>query len=53
MALAGPVGERVGIPTTFVAAALVPPLLAVVAIVAWRLPRDEIAHPLDRKACAG
>ena len=38
MALAGPVGERVGIPVTFVVAALVPPLLAVVALVAWRLP---------------
>ena len=48
MALAGPVGERVGIPLTFVAAAVVPPVLAVVALLAWRLPRDEVAHPLDR-----
>jgi MFS family permease len=48
MALAGPVGERVGIPLTFVVAAVVPPVLAVVAIAAWRLPRDEVAHPLDR-----
>jgi MFS family permease len=48
MALAGPVGERVGIPITFVVAAVVPPVLAVVALLAWRLPRDEIAHPLDR-----
>ncbi len=48
MALAGPVGERVGIPTSFVVAAVVPPVLAAVAIVAWRLPRDEVAHPLDR-----
>ena len=48
MALAGPVGERVGIPATFVIAALVPPVLAVVALLAWRLPRDELAHPLDR-----
>jgi MFS family permease len=47
MALAGPVGERVGIPVAFVVAALVPPVLAVIALVAWRLPRDEIAHPLD------
>lgn len=47
MALAGPVGERVGIPITFVVAALVPPVLAVVALAAWRLPRDELAHPLD------
>jgi predicted MFS family arabinose efflux permease len=47
MALAGPVGERVGIPVTFVVAAVVPPVLAVVALLAWRLPRDEIAHPID------
>ena len=48
MALAGPVGERVGIPVAFVVAAVVPPVLAVIALVAWRLPRDEIAHPLNR-----
>jgi MFS family permease len=48
MALAGPVGEHVGIPLTFVAAAVVPSVLAVVALLAWRLPRDELAHPLDR-----
>ena len=48
MALAGPVGEHIGIPTTFVVAALVPPVLAVGALLAWRLPRDEVAHPLDR-----
>ena len=46
-ALAGPVGERVGIPTTFVVAAVVPPVLAVVALLAWRLPRDEIANPIE------
>jgi MFS family permease len=46
MALAGPVGERVGIPLTFVVAATVPPVLAVLALLAWRLPRDELAHPL-------
>jgi MFS family permease len=48
MALAGPVGERIGIPLTFVVAAVVPPVLAVIALLAWRLPRDEIAHPLDK-----
>jgi predicted MFS family arabinose efflux permease len=47
MALAGPVGERWGIPPTFVVAATVPTLLAVVALVVWGLPRDELAHPLD------
>jgi MFS family permease len=46
MALAGSVGERVGIPLTFVVAATVPPVLAVLALLAWRLPRDELAHPL-------
>ena len=34
--------------TTFVVTAVIPPVLAVVALLAWRLPRDEIAHPLDR-----
>jgi len=53
MALAGPVGERVGLPVTFVVAAVVPPLLAVAALVAWRLPRDETAHPLDRERARG
>ena len=48
MALAGPVGERIGLPVAFVVAALVPPVLAVAALLAWRLPRDELAHPLDR-----
>jgi MFS family permease len=48
MALAGPVGERVGIPVAFVVAAVVPPVLAVIALGAWRLPRDEVAHPLNR-----
>ena len=50
MALAGPVGERVGIPVTFVVAAVAPPVLAVVALLAWRLPGDELAHPLDHRA---
>lgn len=46
MAIAGPVGEWIGIPLTFVLAGLVPTFLAVAAIVAWRLPADELAHPL-------
>ena len=37
-----------GLPLTFVVAAVVPPVLAVAALLAWRLPHDEIAHPLDR-----
>ncbi|MFR9804240.1 MFS transporter [Pseudonocardia sp. RS010] len=46
-ALAGPVGETIGIPPTFVIAGLAPVPLAVLALVLWRLPRDELAHPLD------
>jgi hypothetical protein len=46
MALAGPVGVAIGIPATFVVAAVVPAVLAVVAIAVFRLPRDETAHPL-------
>ncbi len=48
MALAGPVGERLGVPLTFVLAAAVPVLLSVAAVLGWRLPADEIAHPLDQ-----
>ena len=47
MAVAGPVGEWIGVPMTFVLAGLVPVFLAVAAIIGWRLPADEIAHPLD------
>jgi len=47
MAVAGPVGEWIGIPMTFVLAGVIPVFLAVAAILGWRLPADEIAHPLD------
>lgn len=47
MAVAGPVGELLGVPMTFVLAGLLPVFLAVAAILGWRLPADEIAHPLD------
>jgi formate hydrogenlyase subunit 4 len=47
MALAGTVSEVVGLTTTFLVAGLVPPVLAVVTIVAARMTTDEIAHPLD------
>lgn len=46
MALAGPVGAAIGIPTTFVIAGALPLALALAAITLWRLPRDETAHPL-------
>jgi hypothetical protein len=47
MALAGPVSELIGLTATFLVGGLVPPVLAAIAIVAARLPADEIAHPLD------
>ena len=47
MALAGPIGELVGIAPTFVVAGVVPVFLAGAAIVLARLPKDEIEHPLD------
>lgn len=50
MAIAGPVGEWIGIPLTFVLAGLVPVFLGVAAIAGWRLTRDEIAHPLEPTA---
>ena len=47
MALAGPVSELLGLRATFLLGGLAPTVLAVVAIVAARMPADEIAHPLD------
>ncbi|GEP39954.1 putative transporter [Nocardioides psychrotolerans] len=46
MALAGPVSELIGIRSTFLIAAVVPGIAAVVATVWAKLPADEIAHPL-------
>ncbi|WP_245537824.1 MFS transporter [Tsukamurella paurometabola] len=45
-ALAGPVSQAIGLTATFVLAALVPVPLAVIAILAARMPQDELAHPL-------
>lgn len=47
MALAGPLGEGVGIAPVFIVAGLVPVPLAILAVLLPRLGRDEIAHPLD------
>lgn len=47
MALAGPVAHLIGIPMTFLIAGAVPVVLGVVTVVLFRLPRDEVAHPLD------
>lgn len=46
MAIAGPVSEAIGLRTTFLIAGVVPIVAAVVAVLAARLPEDEIAHPL-------
>ncbi|PPF87898.1 hypothetical protein C5B96_03300 [Subtercola sp. Z020] len=50
MAFAGPVGEAVGLQPAFLVAGLGPVVITVVAIVVARMPRDEIAHPLDAYA---
>ena len=47
MALAGPVSEAIGIRTTFLVAGIVPGVLAALAIWLFRLPQDEITHPLS------
>jgi MFS family permease len=47
MALAGTVSEVIGLTATFLIAGLAPPMMAVVAILAARLPADELEHPLD------
>ncbi|TAJ46770.1 MAG: MFS transporter [Herbiconiux sp.] len=49
MAIAGPVGEAIGIAPAFVVAGAVPVVIAVVAIIWARMPSDELAHPLDLK----
>ena len=46
MALAGPVGEAVGLRPVFLVAGLVPVAFGLAAIVLARMPRDEIEHPL-------
>ena len=46
MAIAGPAGETVGLPVVFLIAGVAPLVIGVVAIVAARMTRDEIAHPL-------
>ncbi len=47
MALAGPVGEAIGIAPAFVIAGVVPVALALATVFLAGMPRDEIAHPLD------
>jgi MFS family permease len=47
MALAGPVGEAIGLAPAFLIAGLIPPMLAVIAIAVFRMRTDELEHPLD------
>lgn len=47
MALAGPVADLIGLSATFLIAGVAPTVFAVVAILVWRLPEDELANPLD------
>jgi len=47
MAVAGPVSEAIGLRTTFLIAGTLPAVAAAVAIVAAKLPRDEIEHPIS------
>ncbi|GGI45908.1 MFS family permease [Agromyces flavus] len=46
MALAGPAGESLGLPAVFLIAGAAPLVIGVVAIVAARMTRDELANPL-------
>lgn len=45
-AIAGPLSKVVSMQTIFAAAGIVPVILAAVAVIAARMPRDEIANPL-------
>jgi DHA3 family tetracycline resistance protein-like MFS transporter len=45
-AIVGPLSKVVAMQTIFLVAAVVPPMLAAIALVAARMPRDERAHPL-------
>jgi MFS family permease len=47
MAVAGPVGEAIGLTTAFLVAGLLPTVLAVGTLLIARLGADEKAHPLD------
>jgi hypothetical protein len=53
MALAGPLAELLPLWLIFVVAGGVCPIMALVAILAARMPSDELAHPLDTAAADG
>ncbi len=46
-AIVGPLSKVVSMQAIFLAAGLLPVLLAAVAVTAARMRRDELAHPLD------
>ena len=46
MAVAGPVGEWIGLAPAFLVAGLLPPLIALATLAIARLGSDELAHPL-------
>ncbi|MGO4254971.1 MFS transporter [Marmoricola sp. RAF53] len=46
MALAGPVADLIGLTATFLIAGIAPGIFAVVAILVWKLPQDELENPL-------
>jgi MFS family permease len=48
MALAGPLAEVVPLSAIFIVAGILPLVFGLIAIVAARMPQDELAHPLDR-----
>ena len=52
MAIAGPVGELIGIPVAFIAAGVIPVVLAAITLLTARLGADELAHPLDPQPSA-
>jgi MFS family permease len=52
MAVAGPVGEWIGLGPAFLIAGLASPLLAVATLAFARLGKDELAHPLDAETDA-
>ncbi|MEX1079143.1 MAG: MFS transporter [Homoserinimonas sp.] len=47
MALAGPVGEFIGIAPAFVVAGVVPVTFGIATVLLAKMPKDEIEHPLD------
>jgi MFS family permease len=50
MAIAGPVSATIGLATTFLLAGALPVGIAILAIVAARMPQDELANPIDTPA---